>query len=115
MNNEYIKDFLNHDFCKFSNWLFSLDPYQFTLLATVIGFAITPTLNSNQQQSLGNFFDMVGQVLLTVYSQEVVLQQLPRKYSNFKKGFQTNSTESEILLVKEELFKMFDELYGNKK
>ena len=56
MDNKYINDLENFDFCSFSNWLSTLNPYEFTLVATIIGFIISPSLTLNQQNSIGNFF-----------------------------------------------------------
>lgn len=114
MNNEAFKNFMNQDFKSFSNALFSLNAYEFTLLGTIIGFAISPTLTTNQQNSLGNFFDLVGQVLMTVNAQNITIAQAQRKNSNFKRNFQSDNLEEEILIIKNEMFKMFDEIYGNK-
>lgn len=113
MNNEAFKEFMNQDFKKFSNALFSLSAFEFNLLATLIGFAITPTLSTNEQNSLGNFFALVGQVLMTANAQNITLAAKKAKNTNLKKGFQTGNTESEILLVKEEMINMFNNFYNN--
>ena len=63
MFSDEYKKFINQDFGSFSDWLFSLNPYEFTLIATAIGFAISPALTVNQQNSLGNFFEMIGEVM----------------------------------------------------
>lgn len=47
----------------------NLNPYEFTLLAALIGFLLCEGLNYNQQQTIGNFFEMVGQTTLTVGAQ----------------------------------------------
>lgn len=73
MNNKHFKNFINQDYKSFSNALFSLNAYEFTLIATAIGFAIGPTLSTNQQNSLGNFFQLIGQILLTLNAQNVTL------------------------------------------
>ncbi|MDD2208782.1 MAG: hypothetical protein PHU45_05510, partial [Bacilli bacterium] len=59
-SDEYQK-FINQDFDSFSNWLFSLNAYEFSLIASIIGFVISPALTINQQGSLGNFFELLGQ------------------------------------------------------
>lgn len=69
MNNKAFENFMNQDFKAFSNWLSTLDPYEFTFVATLIGFAISPFLNTMQQNSLGNFFEQLGQTLETISSQ----------------------------------------------
>ena len=71
MFSKEFKEFTNYDFVSFSDWLFSLNPYEFTLIATLIGFIISPSLNSNEQNSLGNFFELLGEVLLTIQAQSI--------------------------------------------
>lgn len=104
---------MDQDFNQFSNWLFSLNAYEFTLIPTIIGFILGPTLTTNQQNSLGNFFDMLGQVLMTMNAQNITLEQSTHKNSTFTRGFQTNSEHDEILLIKDEIIRMFHELYGD--
>ena len=71
MFSKEFKEFTNYDFVSFSDWLFSLNPYEFTLIATLIGFTISPSLNSNEQNSLGNFFELLGEVLLNIQAQSI--------------------------------------------
>lgn len=114
MDNDEFKKFMNQDFKSFSDALFSLNAYEFTLLGTVIGFAISPLLTTNQQNSLGNFFDLVGQVLMTVNAQNITLAQAKRKNKNINPNFNTGNINEELYNMKNELNKMIDELYGNK-
>ncbi|MFZ5969883.1 MAG: hypothetical protein ACOYVK_22205 [Bacillota bacterium] len=55
--------------------LFNLSASQFALLASILGIGVANNLNSNQQNSLGNFFESLGQTILTVNAQEQLLQQ----------------------------------------
>ncbi len=50
-------------------YLASLPPEQFTLLAFTLGYVIAPNLTVNQQNSVGNFLILFGQVLLTFNAQ----------------------------------------------
>lgn len=68
--NKYTKD----DLIGFSKFLSSLSPTEFTALGCVIGLIITSSLNNNEQNSVGNFLELVGQVILTAQAQEVLLQ-----------------------------------------
>ncbi len=106
MNSKEFENFTNQDFNSFSNWLFSLNAYEFTLIATLIGFIIAPTLGINQQNSLGNFFELLGQVILTINAQNVTLRSEKSKHSTVKPYFETGSLEKEILLIKQELIKL---------
>lgn len=58
----------------FVNMLLSLNEYELTILGCAIGLILAPTITVNQQNSLGNFFELIGQVLLTVNAQAVNLQ-----------------------------------------
>lgn len=48
------------------NFIDNLSPYDFTLLGTFIGFLFSFGLDPGQQNSLGNWFELIGQVLLTI-------------------------------------------------
>lgn len=54
--------------------LTSMNPQAFTALATILGFTIANGLTINQQNSIGNFLELVGQVILTVSAQGSTLQ-----------------------------------------
>ncbi len=69
MNNEAFNKFINQDFKGLSDWFSTLNPYEFTFVATIIGGVIAPLLNTSQQNSLGNFFEQLGQTLETISAQ----------------------------------------------
>ncbi len=75
MDNKAFNDFLNQDFKGLSNWIYSLNPYEFTLIACLVGFGIAPFLTANQQNSMGNFFEQIGQTLLTIGAQNMTVSQ----------------------------------------
>ena len=63
---------MSHDFSSAKNQiqqmadtLLNLSPQELSLIAFTLGFTISPTLTINQQNSVGNFFILFGQVLLT--------------------------------------------------
>ena len=58
----------------FIDLLLSINEYELTILGCAIGLLLAPTMTINQQNSLGNFFELIGQVLLTVNAQAVNLQ-----------------------------------------
>ena len=115
MYSEQFEKFINQDFDSFSNWLFSLNAYEFSLISTIIGFAISPTLTLNQQNSLGNFFELLGQVILTINAQNTTLQQAKTKNPNIKPYFETDSLEKEILKIKEEVIQLRKDILSNNK
>lgn len=68
--NKYSKE----DLIGFSKFLDSLTPLEFTTLGCIIGIIIASSLNNNEQNSVGNFLELVGQVILTNQAQEVLRQ-----------------------------------------
>ena len=115
MHSEQYDKFVNQDFSSLGDWLFSLNAYEFTLISTIIGFAISPTLTVNQQNSLGNFFELLGQVILTINAQNTTLQQAKTKNSNIKPHVETDSLEKEILLIKKEIIQLRKDSLSNNK
>lgn len=52
-----------------SSILSDLSPLEFGVLGCIIGIILSATLSSDDLNSLGNFFELVGQVMLTVQAQ----------------------------------------------
>lgn len=115
MENECFDNFINQDFKSFSSWLFTLNPYEFTFFATLIGFVISPSLTINEQNSLGNFFELLGQVILTINAQGTTLRQKKNSISHIKNRLEKNSLEEEILLLKREVIKLRSDVLNNAK
>lgn len=65
----------NNPVTKLNELLLSLNAYEFTTLAFIIGILLCDGLNYDQQQSLGNFFEQMGQTILTVGAQNQNLQE----------------------------------------
>ena len=72
--NSFYNKYTKEDLIGFSKFLDSLSPLEFTTLGCVIGIIITSILNNNEQNSVGNFLELVGQVILTAQAQEVLRQ-----------------------------------------
>lgn len=115
MDSKCFEDFINQDFNTFSEWLFSLNAYEFTSIGTLIGFAIAPSLTINQQNSLGNFFELLGQVILTINAQKTTLKQKRNEKSGIKKELETTSLEEEVILLKNEVIKLREQVMNNTK
>ena len=115
MDTDQFDKFANQDFAGFSSWLFSLNAYEFSLIATLLGFLISPTLTINQQNSLGNFFELLGQVILTVNAQNTTLSQDSVKKANIKPTFESNTWEEEILKIKQEIIQLRSDCLSNDK
>ncbi len=54
---------------KLNEILTSLSPYEFATLGFVIGVILSDGLNSNQLNSLGNLYELIGQTILTIQAQ----------------------------------------------
>lgn len=74
MNNESFQNFNTKEFKTFSDWLFKLNAYEFSLLSPLIASIISKPLTINQQNSLGNFFELLGQTMLTIAAQNTIIQ-----------------------------------------
>lgn len=61
----------NNNFNSFSEWIFSLSGLDFTIAATTIAILMSTKLSTDQQNSIGNFFFLIGQVLITMNAQDV--------------------------------------------
>lgn len=87
----------NNKFKSFSAFLSNLSPLEFTTIGCLVGLIITEQLNSNEQNSIGNFFELVGQVILTAQAQSSINSSSPSSsdFNNFKN--QTNSSINNIL------------------
>lgn len=64
----------------FVDYLFSINPYELSLLANILGIILTIPLNANQQNTIGNFFELIGQQILTIQAQNANLS--PNQNSN---------------------------------
>lgn len=115
MFSDEYKNFINQDFDSFSDWLFSLNAYEFTLISTIIGFAISPSLTVNQQNSLGNFFELLGQVILTINAQNVTVKQRNTKNSGIKTEIESSTLEEEIIKIKKEIIQLRKDALSNEK
>lgn len=82
----------------FSNWLDSIPPYQYSLYGTILAYLIANFLTTNAQNALGNWFEQVGQILLTISAQA---QALPANDDYDKLLKEINQLKIEIEKLKE--------------
>ncbi len=115
MDKSEFEKFMSQDFNSFSSWLFSLNSYEFTFIASLAGFAIAPSLTLNEQNSLGNFFELLGQVILTINAQGSTLKQKKAQKSSIKHGRELETLEQEILKLKDEVIKLRKDVLNNEK
>ena len=86
----------------FIDLLLSLNEYELTLLGFSIGFLLAPTITTNQQNALGNFFELIGQTLLTVNAQ--IINQQPSYPSRQQLYEQIQKLEREINNLKNNIY-----------
>lgn len=110
--NEKFEKFVSQDFNDIAKWLNSLNAYEFTLIATGIGVIIAKGLTINQQNSVGNFFEQVGQTLLTIGAQNQTVKHDRRRKPGIKKGID-KSLEEEIKELKEEVIQLRKDSLNN--
>ncbi len=104
MNNKAFENFINQDYKALSDWISNLNPYEFTFVATLIGGVIAPFLNTNQQNSLGNFFEQLGQTLETIAAQAQTVAAWQQNHNP------NNNCQAEINKLKEQLEKIMKNL-----
>ena len=75
MHNEFdFNNFQNMNCNSFINYLLTLSANELSLLAVGLGYLLSANTNANQQSSLGNFFELIGQLLLALSAQNIQLQ-----------------------------------------
>lgn len=52
-----------------SSIILKLSPFEFVTSATIIGYLLSVNLSVAEQNSLGNWFELVGQIILTFNAQ----------------------------------------------
>lgn len=67
--NSKVNDFINYDFKGLGEFLNQLSPIEFGALGSIIGLLISIPLSNNEQNSIGNLLELIGQVVLTVQAQ----------------------------------------------
>ncbi len=92
MNNFY-NNFNKNNFKNFTKELCDLSPTEFVTLGCVSAILLTQFLDPNEQNTLGNFLEMIGQILLTSYAQSTVVNP---NYISFSIA-QANEFKKEII------------------
>ncbi len=106
------EQFVNVDYASLSDWVFSFSGPEFAIIGTIIGVVISSQLNVYQQNAIGNFFEQIGQTLLTTGAQESnQLQTNSFNMMNNSSGTQTinqkiNQLDQEVRKLKEELYNL---------
>lgn len=102
MDNSNYEKFKNMSCSNFLDYLLSLSGNELSLLAIGLGFLLSNNIDTNKQNSLGNFLELMGQTLLTISAQNMVLQAFPTRNELQQ---QINELKKEIEQLKKLLFK----------
>ena len=60
---------------KFSELILTMNPYEMSVLAFILGALLCEGLDGQQQEAIGNFYELVGQTILTLGAQYENLEQ----------------------------------------
>ena len=70
MTQKEIEDLVNKQNLKnLTSIILKLSPFEFVTLGTIVGYILSVNLTINEQNSLGNWFELVGQIILTFNAQ----------------------------------------------
>lgn len=80
--NDSMNRFINNDYDSLADYLFSFTGNEFSIISSIIGFVISQNLTIDQANSLGNFFELIGQFMITKAAQDQVLQSKQNNRNN---------------------------------
>ena len=75
-----------NSFIEFTDWIFSLSGIDYTIAAVTIGVIMSKGLDVNEQNSVGSFFFLVGQVLITINAQNITQTERIDNPTNISNG-----------------------------
>jgi cell shape-determining protein MreC len=81
--------------------LLSLNEFELATLGFIIPILIAPTITANQQNALGNFFELIGQTLQTTSTQATNLKKDNQNQNNINDKIQ--KLEEELSNLKRQL------------
>ncbi len=88
-NNFNQNPFEQEEIKNFASWILTLSPFEFTTLATITGYLLSLSLTTAEQNSIGNWFELVGQIILTFNAQtEASTPPSAAQYCNLVKKVQ---------------------------
>ena len=80
--NDSMNQFINNDYKSLADFLFSFTGNEFAIISSIIGFVISQNLDIDEVNSLGNFFENIGQFMLAKASQDQVIYNRNRRNNN---------------------------------
>ncbi len=83
-NNQGLDDFLDIDYKNMSRFLFSFSGNEFGIIGAIVGYLICQNLDIDEQNSLGNFFELIGQIILAIAAQNQVISNDNNNNNNYE-------------------------------
>lgn len=80
--NDSMNQFMNNDYKSLADFLFSFSGNEFAIISSIIGFVISQNLDIDEVNSLGNFFENIGQFMLAKAAQDQVISNRNNNNSN---------------------------------
>ena len=77
-----MNQFMNNDYKSLADFLFSFTGNEFAIISSIIGFIISQNLDIDEVNSLGNFFENIGQFMLAKAAQDQVISNRNNNNSN---------------------------------
>ena len=77
-----MNQFKNNDYKSLADFLFSFSGNEFAIISSIIGFVISQNLDIDEVNSLGNFFENIGQFMLAKAAQDQVISNRNNNNSN---------------------------------
>ena len=77
--NDSMNQFINNDYKSLADFLFSFTGNEFAIISSIIGFVISQNLDIDEVNSLGNFFENIGQFMLAKAAQDQVIYNRDRR------------------------------------
>ena len=88
------------------NIIANIDPTTFTGSAVIIGFLLIDDLTVEEQASVGNWFELIGMVLLTYSSQITTNQSVQKNETDNNSDCNMDTLKKTVDKIKETLDKM---------
>lgn len=93
----------------------NIEPNTFSLLGVFIGAILVGDMTAAEQNSVGNWFELVGQYILTCAAQQQLIESRSQKQNNKMNSFadsvhKSNQHQDEIEFILQKMQKIEEEL-----
>lgn len=90
-------------FKNFAYLINSLSSFQFVTVGTLVGYILSLGLSINEQNSLGNWLELVGQILLTFNAQEETISSNNDASNNISLLYKIQELEEKIRILEKKI------------